>query len=95
MDSDAWNTLWMCFVPPTYDGADKLTNAFLHTKINGNDVFNGVLKTGTRSARRTSNQDPERDLYVNGNNDKKLRILGHWGSKVQFKNIVIRSVRSE
>jgi hypothetical protein len=27
--------------------------------------------------------------------DKKIRLLGHWGSKVFFRNVVIKSVGSE
>jgi hypothetical protein len=94
-DSDAWNTLWMCFRPARFDETRKKDeNASFLTKVNGHEVFDDEVKTGTRSARRTDSQNPEHDLYVKGNTDKKIRILGHWGSKVMFKDVKIWSVGS-
>jgi hypothetical protein len=95
-DSNAWNDLWLCFLPAQFDPdtTAKTKNAYLHVKVNGSEVFKGEIKTGTRSARRTATQDPEKDLYIVGNNDKKIRILGHWGSRVMFKDVAIKSVGS-
>ena len=30
--------------------------------------------------------DPEKDVYVEKTGDMALRILGHWGTPVRFKN---------
>ena len=35
--------------------------------------------------------DPEKAVYVNGTGDMALRILGHWGTPVRFKNPKILS----
>ena len=73
----------------------KCLNAYLHTKVNGSTVFQGDIKSGTRSSRHTNTQDPEPEVYEEGDGDKKIRLLGHWGSKVYYKDIEIRSVGSE
>jgi hypothetical protein len=96
--SDAWNKLWVCFLPARYAAGEKLLNAYLHTKINGVTVFDGEIKSGSRSSRHTDSQDPEPAVYgeppVEGS-DKKIRLLGHWGSKVFFQKVVIKSIDSE
>jgi hypothetical protein len=93
-DEEVWNTLWLCFLPPRYSDGAKVLNAYLHSKVNEQLVFEGQLKSGTRASRKTSTQDPETRVYKFGEGDLKIRILGHWGSLVKFKDIKIRSVGS-
>lgn len=98
-DDSLWNTLWMCFLPARYDENGKKTrNAFLHTKVNEGKSygggFKGEIKSGTRASRHNKDQDPEPAVY-NGNGDMKIRLLGHWGSTVNYRNIKIRSVGSK
>lgn len=108
--SGEWNKLWICFLPAEWPEGTKTQNVYLKSKVNedeeayGGVIFDGELKTGTRSARRIVNtevparsQDPERDVYVDEapESDKRIRILGHWGSTVQFRNVKIRSLGSE
>jgi len=100
LDSGAWNSLEVIFLPARYDDEDeKCRNAYLETKVNGAIVFKGEVKSGTRSSRRYlrngSAVDPEKDVYVEEKGDMKIRLLGHWGSKVYYRNIKIRSVGSE
>jgi len=95
-DSAAWNKLKVSFLPARYDEeGDKCKNAFLETKVNDKVVFSGEIKSGTRRANRKLGQDPEEDVYVDNLGDMKIRLLGHWGSKVYYQNIKIRSVGSK
>ncbi len=102
LDRSAWNSLRICFLPARYKAnGDKCLNAYLHTSVNPIESyaggFQGELKSGTRSSRHTGGdraQDPEPDVYLHGHGDLKIRLLGHWGSKVKYRNITIRSVGS-
>lgn len=96
LDSGAWNTLRICFRPARYKtNGEKCANAYLHTQVNATEAygggFDGEIKSGTRASRHTNAQDPEPDVYKNGNGDMKIRLLGHWGSLVQYRNVTIRS----
>lgn len=105
LDSGAWNTLKMCFLPARYnDGNQKVKNAYLHTMVNGDQSygggFTGEIKSGTRASRHNGAQDPEPDVYGANlehkkHGDMKIRLLGHWGSLVEYRNIKIRSVGSQ
>lgn len=104
LDSGAWNTLRVCFLPARYDAnGKKCKNAYLHTEVNRDESFGGgftgEIKSGTRSSRHwidgNGEHDPEPAVYNHGDGDMRIRLLGHWGSKVQFRNIVIRSVGSQ
>lgn len=86
-----WNKLRVYFFPARFENGQKQSNAYLRTMVNGTLVFQGELKTGTRTSRRTAENNPERDVYVENDGDKCLRILGHWGSTVYFRNVSIRS----
>ena len=93
--SDEWNTLRICFLPARYDrSGDKCQNAFLHTTVNKDTMFEGEIKSGSRASRRNEDQNPEPAVY-SGLGDKRIRLLGHWGSKVFFRNVIIKSVGSE
>lgn len=56
--------------------------------------FDNEIKSGTRASRHTSAQDPEPAVYKNGDGDMKIRMLGHRGSTVKYRNVTIRSVGS-
>ena len=87
------------FLLARYDTAgQKCNNAYLRTEVNKNfsygGGFNNEIKSGTRTSRHTSTQDPEPAVYNNGDGDMKIRLLGHWGSTVKYRNVTIQSVGS-
>jgi hypothetical protein len=99
LDSGAWNTLRVCFLPARYRAnGDKCLNAYLHTAVNASESFGGgfqgEIKSGTRTSRHTNTQDPEPAVVSGQNGDLKIRLLGHWGSTVKFRNVAIRSMGS-
>ena len=54
-------------------------------------VFTGEVKSGSRPARKNNTQNPEPDVYATEpGTDMKLRLLGHWGSKVYYRNPQIK-----
>jgi hypothetical protein len=95
LQSDQWNDLYVCFLPARYLKKKKCANAYLTTRVNGIIVFDGEIKSGTRTSRRRQGEDPEPDVYLNKNGDFLLRLLGHWGTKVYYRLPIIRSVGSE
>ena len=98
LDSSAWNTLKICFLSARYLGENKCRNAYLKTQVNAAESygggFDGAIKSGTRTSRRRQGVNPESDIYVGDQGDKRIRLLGHWGSTVKFRNVTIRSVGS-
>jgi hypothetical protein len=99
LDSGEWNTLRVCFLPARYNAdGEKCLNAYLHTQVNAGESyaggFQGEIKSGTRTSRHTNTQDPEPQVTKGQNGDKKIRLLGHWGSTVKYRNVTIRSVGS-
>ena len=99
LNSGLWNTLKICFLPARYDvNKKKCKNAYIRTEVNKGESFgggfDGEIKSGTRASRHTQTSNPEPAVYNDGNGDMKIRLLGHWGSTVKYRNIKIRSVGS-
>ena len=95
-ETDQWNALEVSFLPARFTGTTKCSNVYIQTKVNGSLVYQGEIKTGSRTSRKRrtllgAEINPERDVYANKgpDDDYRLRLLAHWGSKVYYRSVEI------